>query len=397
MPDFVPTTRDAPTMVAGLRNQNTTLSNRIVVDMADEILLYMPSAAPLTTLTGKVRRKRKAIQPRFDWLTKDEFPRTSTVSGAVLVGATTVNVAAGHGDRIAANYVLLNLNTREQILVTAVSTDALTVVRGIGSTAAAMADGDQLVFLRPVFEDGSDIGTLKSVKEADEYNYTEIIRTAFGWTRRQANTDMYGGRDPMTERKWQGIEHEKSIEHMMYFGRRHTRTGSGGNLQTFSGGLEYFIQSNIWDLNSNKPSERAWLEFLEEVMRWGEGGNQQGAGTKYLIASSRWVTEINGWAQDRVEYRPSDTTLGISMMEFKSPHGRVMIIKSPILDYAHPDFAFLVDLNHIRYAYLQNSDTMLLKEREGNGVDGSEEEYLSDVGCQVELEASHAILKGLPV
>src|SRR5438445_272575 len=110
MPDFNAVPRDAATMVGGFRDYNTTLGNRIVVDMADEILLYQPSAAPLTTLTAKARKKRKATQPRFDWMTKDEFPRLVTVNTAALVGDTSIVLSAGHGDRMAANYVLMNLN-----------------------------------------------------------------------------------------------------------------------------------------------------------------------------------------------------------------------------------------------------------------------------------------------
>lgn len=395
MPDFVAAQRDAPTIQSGLRDPNSTQSARIKIDMADEIFLYMPSAAPLTALTSKFRKKRKVENYRFDILEKDEFPRSLVVSGAQTAGDTALEVATGHGDRAAAGYILLNTRTREQVRVSSVSTDTLTVVRAIGTGNSAMLDGDTLVFLRSVSEDGSDIGTLKSVKETNIYNYTEIMRRPFGWTRRQAGMGMYGGRDPQTERKWQGIEHEKDKENMFYFGRRYSRTGSGGKLETYSGGLEHFITSNIWDLNGIKPTERAWIEFMEEAMRWGMGGNQSGSGTKYLFASSRWCSEMNSWALDKLEYRPMDTVLGIKAMEYQSPHGKIMVIKSPILDYAHQDYAFLVDLNHVRYTYFD--DTSLLKDREANGIDGVEEEFLSDIGLEVTIESSHALLKGLPV
>ncbi len=395
MADFASNPRTAPTMIAGERGPEQLNQTRVIADVQDEILLYMPSASPLTTLTGKLRKKRTVTQSKFDFLTKDEYPRTVKLAADSVIADTVLDVEAGTGTRIADNYVLLNTRTRESVVVTSVSTDALTVVRGVGSTALDMVTGDTLVFTRAVYEDGENIGTLKSVKEDAEYNYTEIIRTPFGFTGRQVNTDLYGGKDQMTERKWFGIEHTKSIEKMMFFGGRHLITGT--HQQTFSGGLEFFIKSNIWNLGGTVPTERSFVEFLEEGMRWGRGGSQEGSGTKYLFASSRWVTELEFFAKDKLQYKVLDKQIGLSAMEYVSAHGRVMILRTPILDYNHPDFAFLVDLNHVRYVRHQGRDTKLLKGRQGNGVDGEEEEYMSDVGCQVELEASHSILKGLSV
>lgn len=396
MADFTPNPRTAPSMISGDRGPEQLNQTRVIADVQDEILLYMPSASPLTTLTGKLRKKRTVTQSKFDFLTKDEYPRTVKLAATSNAADTTIDFEAGTGARIAANYVLLNTRTRESVVVTSMSgADQATVVRGVGSSAQDMEIGDSLVFTRAVFEDGTGKGTFKSVKEDAEFNYTEIIKTGYGFTGRQINTDLYGGKDQMTERKWFGIEHTKSIEKMMFFGTRHLITGT--HQQTFSGGLEFFIKSNIWNLGGTVPSERAFVEFLEEGMRWGRGGSQEGSGTKYLFASSRWVTELEFFAKDKLQYKVLDKQIGLAAMEYVSAHGRVMIIRTPILDYNHPDFAFLVDLNHVRYVRHQGRDTKLMKSIEANDLDGSEEQYVSDVGCQVELEASHSILKGLSV
>lgn len=398
MTDFQANPRTPATMVSGTRGPENVVSQRVIADVQDEIALYMPSASPLMSLTSKLRKKRQATQYRFDWLEKDEYPRQVALSAAVAAGNTSLVLNAGEGARIAPNYVLLNVRTRESFLVTVVATDTLTVV-SLTSGAASSVDqnaGDALVFTRAVYEDGVGIGTLKSIQEVDQFNYCEIIRTPFGFTGRQMNTDLYGGRDPVTEKKFFGIEHAKSIEKALMFGRRFSRTGASGHIQSFMGGVEFFISSNIWNLNGNVPSERAFVEFLEEGMRWGRGGNQDGSGTKYLFASSRWVTELEFWAKDKLQYRVLDEQLGLKAMEYVSAHGRVMILKDPILDYNHPDMALLLDLNHLRYVAHQGRDTKLLDNRQANDSDTEQFEYFSDISLQVELEAAHAILKGLP-
>ena len=46
-----------------------------------------------------------------------------------------------------------------------------------------------------------------------------------------------------------------------------------------------------------------------------------------------------------------------------------------------------------RNVYMNERDTKLLENRQSPGIDGTSEEYLTDCGVQVELEASHAIIK----
>ena len=401
MPDFAVTPRPSPTLTSGLRDPGTTTSQRVKADVADEIYMYMPSAAPMSVLTTKVRKERTATQYQYDWLTKDQFPSQVVLAAASLAAATTVTVLAGTGGRLAANWTLLNLRTRETVLVTSMaSADVANVVRAIGSTAQDMNAGDTLLFVRPVYEDGTNAGTIKGIREDREFNFTEIIKWELGWSGRQENTDMYGGKDPMTERKWAGVEFAKLVEKMLFFGTRHTRTGTNGRLQTFSGGLEFFIQSNVWDVNGITVSERAFVEYLEEAMRWGKGGYQEGVGVKYLFASSRWLTEIEFWAKDKLTYvnlkDAEGRELGLEALSYKSTHGRVMLIKAPILDESHPDYAFLVDLNHFRKVNHQGRAPKLYEDIGANDLDGSQEEYMGDIGAQVELEGAHGLLKGLP-
>ncbi|OFX02426.1 MAG: hypothetical protein A3E78_01995 [Alphaproteobacteria bacterium RIFCSPHIGHO2_12_FULL_63_12] len=393
-----PIPRDVPSIVTGNRDPGGTVSQRIIADVQDEIHLYMPTSAPLTALTAMLRKKRETTQYAFDWLEKDEFPRTVELAGAETSATTTLDVKTGQGDRVAANFILRNRRTGEQVLVTSVATDALTVVRAIGDTTGQdMLAGDQLDFLRAVYKDGATIGTLKSIKEDRQYNYTEIIRTPFGFTGRQMNTDLYGGKDPLTEKKWHGIEHAKSIELAFLFGKRHTRTPD--TIQSMTGGVEYFVKTNIWDLNSQKPTERAFVEYLEFAMKYGRGGSNERGGdaTKYLFCSRRWLTEIEFWAKDRIQYRNVDKRVGLKVGQYDTSHGTVMLVMDPILTDAYADYAFLLDLNHVRYAYHQGRDTKLLDNRQDPSLDGEQLEYMTDFGAQIELEAAHGVMKGLPI
>jgi hypothetical protein len=396
MAEFNPNARTAPTAITtsmrGPESQNTA---RVVVDMEDQILLYQPEATPLMTLTAKMRKKRKAVNPRFDWLEKDEYPRGITLSAAVDQDDTSLTAAsATEAVYAVAGNVLVNTRTGENVLVTTTpTTTAIVVTRGIGGGNADMDIGDTLLIAFNSQEDGAGLADERSIQEFNYFNFTQIIRTPFGFTGRDLQTELYGGRDEMTETKWQAIEHKKSIEYALAFGKRHTMTGT--HQRTFTNGLDNAILTNRWNVEGVSLTERSFVEFLEVAMKWGKGGNQNGSGTKYLLASSAWLTEINGWVGDRLRYKTLDKSIGFEAQVFNSPHGNVNIIRWPLLDYFHPDKAFLLDLNHIRYVYMRGRDTKLLYDRQGNDIDGKTNEYFSDVGAQIDFEHSHSALFGL--
>lgn len=391
MAEFAPNSRTAPSTISGSRGHEQLNAARVVVDMQDDILLFQPEATPLLTLTGRMRRKREAVNPLFEWLEKDEYPRTLEVTAAYDSDDTSVSVTSGQEARVYANAVVQNVRTGELILVGGTSAGSLTsLTRGIGGGQSDGIIGDKLLFVFNAIEDGADTPAQRSIQEFNLSNRTQIVRTAFGFTGRDLVVELYGGRDEMTETKWQSIEHKRSIEYLQLLGKKHLITGT--HQQTFSDGLDNRIATNRWNIAGTDFTEDAFIAFLEHGMRWGKGGNQNGKGTKYLLCSSRWLTEINGFARDRLQYRVLDDQIGFSAMEYVSPHGRVMLLHSPLLDYYHPERAYLVDLNHGRYVYLRGRDTKLHYDRQGNGIDGKVNEYISDVGSQWEFEHAHAAL-----
>lgn len=364
--------------------------------MEDQILLYQPEATPLMTMTAKMRKKRKVHQYRYDWLEKDEYPRGITIGSAADSDDTTLTAASSTEAQYAvANSVLQNTRTGELVLVTTTPTStSIAVTRGIGGGNADMDVGDTLVIAFNAQEDGAGLADERSIQEFNYFNYTQIVRTPFGFTGRDLQTELYGGRDEMTETKWQAIEHKKSIEYLMVFGKRHLIT-SGTHYKSFSGGLDEKIVTNRWNVEGTSLTEKTFVEFLEHAMKWGKGGNQNGSGTKYLLCSSAWLTEINAWVGDRLRYKVLDDSIGFAAQVFNSPHGDVNLLRMPLLDYYHPDRAFLIDMNHIRYCYFRGRDTKLLYDRQDNDVDGKTNEYFSDVGAQIDMEHAHAALFGL--
>jgi hypothetical protein len=385
-----------PTITTGARAVTDIQSVRVKVDVSDKIFQYDPNANALTLLLNKARKKRKVTQYEFKWLEKDRYPRWDAVNNAAGYAANAVTVVVDDGTKFFKNALVYVPRTQERMYVTNVSGNQLTVTRGIGTSAAALADNDQLEIISTAYVEGGDIGTAKSTKERAIAQYTQIVRTVWAYTGRDANTAMYGGKDPATERRWQAVEHALNIERAFWWGKKDSQAiDSSGKYTTFMNGVHAYVNSNVWDVNGIPFTERSFTEWLEYAMRYGDGG-KMGNRRKFLFCSPRFVTEIEQWAKDRLYYHDSTKTYGLDATTYRSAHGKIMLIEHPLFE-EQGDIAFLLDLNHVRYVYHQGRDTKLLKGRGGNGIDGETEEFLSDVAVQVEMSASHGFIKNLPL
>jgi uncharacterized protein DUF5309 len=396
MADFSAVARSPLDVIAASRGPENLNQSMVVIDMDEKISTYQPKSYPLVVLTNRMKDKKSHRNFKFEYLEGDEYPRDLELTGNALVGDTGLDVTAGVEARAAAGYVYLNTRTREVVQVVSTASGAITVVRAVGGGSQSdMATGDILTLLGPVFEDGSASGAARSTKERNLYNYLQIIKTKVSVTGRDKGMKLYGGDDLVNQRKKAAIEHAKSLELFYWFGQRGLVT-TGTHYATFMGGLEWAITDNVWDLTGvNKIDERSFDEFLEVGMRDGGGGNINGTGTKYLLASSRLITEINWFAKSQLQYRPLDDTIGFSAMEYKSPHGKVEIVHAPILDRNHNGWGALLDLNELEAQYFEGRDTQLQKNIQANDVDGEDDQYFTDGGIKVTLQDAHSWIKGL--
>lgn len=122
-----------------------------------------------------------AAQDTTHWWNEDALNSdTVTVSGSVASNGTSIVLNAGHGLRVHVGDLVYDTtsNTDQVKQVTAISTDTLTVPATAvgGSTAATINNAAVLGVIRNE-QEGSDIGTDKSVAPAVKTNYTHILDT----------------------------------------------------------------------------------------------------------------------------------------------------------------------------------------------------------------------------
>ncbi len=391
------TVQAAPTVLTVQRHIGSTVTQRLVPEIKDKILFRTPDAAPLMTIIKGTRGKQTTGNRTFGALFRDDIPRTSSVADATVTDvATTVNVAAGEGARFYANSTALNTRTREVFRVVSVATDALTVARL--SNGQAMVLGDGLQLLGGGFPDGAAKGNLKSIAETYRFSHCQIHRTGWMLTRRQRKGNMYGGRDEATEKQAQLVRHMQEIEYIGLFSRRFSTTIVTGQEVTYTMGVEEATSQNVWDLEGQRPDFNQFNAALELYMAEGEGGyrNNKAGGSKVLFASPAWCTLFDSWYENRIRTEPvGGDGWSFAMKYVETSHGKLSIMRHPLLVGAHAGRAFLVDPNHVTYYNYTDSDTQL-NDVTTPGDDGVEYEYLTDFGLLWEHPLAHAQFLNLP-
>jgi len=395
----------APTIVSTQSGYQNVQTAQRKYDVSKSIARYMPDAAPFTVLLKNLN-SASVIDATFKILEEQPQPWADALNGAVTAAATSWVV--DHGSYFKVSDLVKNERTGEVVKVTAVSSNTLTVIRAYGSTAAAAGnDNDPLRILGSAFEDGSAASTYRMVKVDSNTNYTQRFKEAIKLPDTIMNTELYGEPELNRLRKSKGIAHLIKIENALLFGEKAIYTTSSSGTKATSeeelrttGGLLSWITSNIKTLGDGSLSggsaltESDFNTWLEDVMKY--PGNVASA-KRTLFASARLCSVIDGWGRDKLQTLPTTETYGIAVKQYISSHGTLNIIKHLLLDGSYyGSYGIVVDMSSVGYRYLQNLDTKLYVDISNrSSTSGQVDQYESECGLYLALEALHGLIKGV--
>lgn len=390
----------AVTLLTGVQDDNTILSNRRKVDMDDKIAMLDPEQSQFTTILQKLSSK-PAISSKVEWLEDQLLPRTTTLSASVTSGAATFAVATGTGKYFKANDLCRIVSTGEAVAVSAApATDTVGIARAIGSTAAASAaSGVDVVIIGNAALQGGSLPTRIVTKKTNAYNYTQIFRKSYGFTNTLAASTLLGGNEPGLERVKKAVEHKRDIEASVFFGARNQLT-SGANPQGFSGGALEFISTNI--NNPNGAMSKSALDgYLSTVF-------SHGSATAKVLFAAPLVAKIistyssvglgSAWGTGDVE--GASARFGVKVASFISgAYGWnvPVVVKREWNDFSqsagsgYGSWAFIIDFSNVSLRPLRS--TQFLTGRQANDADGIDEEYLTELSLEFQQESTHAIIK----
>lgn len=245
------------------------------------------------------------------------------------------------------------------------------------------------------------------------YNYTQIFRTPLRITGTALNTNLRTGdgykRQKTNILKYHGIEMEKALLHN---GAPYEGVGSNGQKERETGGL-------IWWLNNYYPTNvdnytlsndvvgsavtwatggKDWLDYkMENLFKFGRDRKLGLCGTGALSAINALASQYG-----TISITPQSKAYGLQVREWITPFGILDLMVHPLFsqEKTEQDSILVVEPENIKVRPLKGRDTMFKKddrlERGGaQGVDGIEEEYLTEIGFEFHHPSTMAYLTGL--
>ena len=177
---------------------------------------------------------------KMGWLDMRVDATSSTTTAQALAAATTIAVA--DGTKFRAGMTASPAASDEVVLITAVSGNNLTVVRGFGSTTAADIASGAVLTIDSVGREENSTAQNDGIFQPDPLeNYFQTMDTAVEFSRRALATLQFGNTNDLTFQVAERIKQlATQLDRALVRGRKATAT-VGSNTVTYTGGLRYFL------------------------------------------------------------------------------------------------------------------------------------------------------------
>lgn len=375
------------------------LPESMVIDMDDEMRMLDADESQFSTFTMK-SKSGEATREKINWRENEFFPRLATVLTAYTNVATSVILSAGQGSNVRVGDVIRNMVTGDAFWVTAITTDTLTVVRNVGVKAAAAGSiGDTLLIMSNASAQGADFGQTAVLVPTLGFNYTQIFRHGYTFSKTAAAVNQFGGREPAKESALKGVEHKRAIEYSGFWGARDSKTDPAtGEPVGFAGGLVEFIVTFKQDVAGSLT-----VDTLDTFLK---GALQYASRNVVMYCSplaALQISKFNRGGQGTAWRASRENVAGLKVDAFMSGvygYEVPVVVKKDWNDFPttlkqYGGWVFIADHDSITWKPLRTRSTSLLTNRQNAGADRISEEYLTEGTWEITNEKHHAILYGI--
>jgi hypothetical protein len=395
----------AVTIDSGLSATDDPLAADLAVSMDEKVAMLDTDTSQFSTMLMKAPSST-ATSFKEEWLEDQLLPKHTALSATAASADTNLAVTTDEGSYAKVGDIIKLVQTGEACRITTVGASAWTVVRAIGSVAAATAVSGTtqggVIIVSGSNEQGATLPTALVTQKTTNYNYLGIVRNSYRFTATAEWVKWYSGNPLAYHRKKIAVEHKREIENTLFFGPRSYTAGTNSPRCT-SGGLDEYITSNITDV-AGALDKGAFNDFLRSGLEYGE------ANRKVLFASPIVAQVLSEFLQDNwVRARPEDSVWGVKVDAVISG-----VLGSRIPVFVKRDWrryvegstkhigsrAYLVDLTAVELKKAPSTKAgprfaSLYPARQANDADEQAEEYLSEFTLCVKNEKSHALMRGV--
>lgn len=349
----------------GYANTSNAPTDLLVKSYASEFMRVFPGGgpAPIWAIMANLATG-KALQFEHGYYTKTMvFPEFQINNGAGYNSAAT-SLTVDSSANIVVGQTFQNFRTKEQVLVTEITSGTVIVVqRGVGVTAAAaIVDDDYFPMVGNAQEEASDRPTSAIIMPTRTLNLTQIFRNS--WTisdSLRATMTIAGDGNVAESRQDCALFHSADMEKAILFGERFSGTLNNQPFRKMDGiisSVSQYASGNITTAGATTTYDQ--LETaLDPVFNY--QSNPAMAAERWLFVGSTALKVINKIGRLSGQYQIVDgaTSFGLQFQTFKISRGTFHMVEHPLLNTntSWAKMAIALDFSAMKLAYLANRKT----------------------------------------
>ena len=361
-------------------------------DVSDLIGIISPYETPLLDALGDPLRA--ATSTHHEWLEDELLPNKDSVDDDTIAdpdGETQFDVANGSrfrvGDQIQVE------GSEELMLVTAVSSDTLTVVRSYaGTTAEDLIDGQVINILGNAALEGADKPTARFTNRTRCGNYTQIFAAAVEVSGTDMAASQLGLSDEMDYQKQERLrELVRDLENTVINGGLPSSDpqGSGSVRRTMKGVIQH-LSTNIYSTgDSGFPSgtdlDEAKINYVLRNIWENSNGN-----VDLIVVGGFQKRNINTFLSSSRSYGAADTAYRDMVSIYESDFGVCKII---VTRWMPQDTLLMLDSSRLNVLPLAGR-SFHFKPLASSG-DYECGELIGEYTLELKNEAAHGLIRGL--
>lgn len=399
-------------IVATARTTANTVTEGSKATPIDNVLWHLgePGDSPLNTLlggdkystTGKGTEsvagaiaKEGVSAVDYKIVEKSPLARTVTVNGAI-GDTTTLTFVVVDSTNVCVGDTLRNKTTGEIMFVTAIA-DAthLTVRRNLGGTTVFIGASDVLAIIGYADKQGGSKRGLRSQLAVPRTRYLQIFKRTFGVTGTAQQVKLDVNTSTWDEEQTQAaINHKKDLEFSFWANpAADSTTNAAGDTVSLTRGIISEITgaaNGVIDCSGTLDDTKLFGTVAEQIFSYGPT-------RKTLFADAKLRSTINKMGRDKILMSVAENKFGMKVTTIETGHGTLDMVACGAFDQfqsaATVGYGVVLDLERVKYKYLNGRDSKLMTDTQTPGDDVYEASYLTECGlCLYTLE-HHKIIK----
>jgi hypothetical protein len=294
--------------------------------------------------------------------------------------------------------------------VTTINAEACIALQDVPQDTVLSA-GNQGQVIGSAWAEGTDSPIGWEDKLFDREGYCQIFKTGMNIFSGTALATEYRGIANEFQRIWQDklMEHKMDIEQAMLFGYGGSSNEASATTAPvrYSWGMVPYTNTygKVYNMSYASSGYDAFLDAMEDFFA-PEGGN---SGNKLVLASRKVITYLNklgagsfmnnsiGSSQYRLDVQNVPGAFGHQVTMVNTIFGNLHFVAEPLLRGPWEDYCVCVDMKNVAYRPLSGNgvsrDTFIETNVQDNGIDGRQDQIITEAGLEISLPETHAILK----